>query len=62
MYISGEIPSGVDEVWYQTQFLNPTINSICSFPIIKTASGHKLTIPQVIIPEVTYLNKMVKGM
>jgi hypothetical protein len=59
--MSGLMPSNVDLEWYQTQFLNPTIKAICLFPIIKTENGHKVTIPQVIIPEVTFSSKIIKG-
>jgi len=34
--------------------LNPTIQTICSFPIVLTSSGHLLQLPKIIIPEVTY--------
>ena len=59
--MSGEFPSGVDKNWYLQCFLNPTIKSICSFPIIKTGSGTKVSIPEVIIPEVTYSEKVIDG-
>ena len=54
MKISGVIPSGVEEQWYLKNFINPTIQTICSFPIIQTSTGHFLELPKVIIPEVTY--------
>jgi hypothetical protein len=44
----------VEESWYLTSFLNPTIQTICSIPIVNTVSGHKLPIYQIIIPEITY--------
>ena len=34
--------------------MNPTIQTICSIPIVKTVSGHKLPIYEVIIPEITH--------
>jgi len=54
MIMSGVIPSGVEESWYLKHFLNPTIQTICSIPIVKTVSGHKMRIYDIILPEVTY--------
>jgi hypothetical protein len=53
--MSGAIPSGVEEQWYLKNFLNPTIQSICSINILKTVSGHKLPLYEVIIPEITHV-------
>ena len=55
--MSGVVPSGVEEQWYLKNFLNPTIQSIFSIPIIKTSSGHKVPIHEVTIPEVYYTAK-----
>ncbi len=51
--MSGVVPSGVEDQWYLKNFLNPTIQSIFSLKIVKTVSGHKLPIYEVIIPEIT---------
>jgi hypothetical protein len=55
--MSGVVPLGVEESWYLTNFLNPTIQTICSIPIVNTVSGHKLPIHKIIIPEITYAAK-----
>lgn len=57
MQMSGLVPSGVEEQWYLKNFLNPTIQSIFSIPIIKTASGHRVPIHEITIPEVYYTAK-----
>lgn len=54
MIMSGVVPLGVEESWYLKHFLNPTIQTICSIPIVKSVSGHKLRIYDIILPEVTY--------
>jgi hypothetical protein len=50
--LSGQIPKDIDKDWYIKNILNKNIQSVCSLNLVKTESGERRKLLEVIIPEI----------
>ena len=50
--LSGQIPKDIDKNWYIKNILNQNIQSVCSLKLVKTESGERRKLLEVIIPEI----------
>jgi hypothetical protein len=50
--LSGQIPKDIDKDWYIKNILNQNIQSVCSLKLVKTESGERRKLLDVIIPEI----------
>jgi hypothetical protein len=50
--LSGQIPKDIDKDWYIKNILNQNIQSVCSLNLVKTESGERRKLLEVIIPEI----------
>ena len=51
--VSGRVPRDIDTMWYLNNVLYKNIQTVCGLPLIKTESGSRKRIVEVIIPEIT---------
>ena len=50
--LSGQIPKDIDKDWYIKNILNQNIQTVCSLKLVKTESGERRKLLEVIIPEI----------
>ena len=50
--LSGQIPKDIDKDWYIKKILNQNIQNVCSLNLVKTESGERRKLLEVIIPEI----------
>jgi hypothetical protein len=50
--LSGQIPKEIDKDWYIKKILNQNIQNVCSLNLVKTESGERRKLLEVIIPEI----------
>ena len=51
--VAVSVPEGNSREWYIQNILSKNIETVCALPIIKTESGSRKRIVDVIIPEIT---------